>query len=73
MNNKQFIAREQMKAKDDQFAEMTGPSMSYSHPRGSGGAGGSPCKYRKREGGLEDKRVITGMKCKCKCDEEDED
>lgn len=32
----------------------------YEHERGSGGAGGSPCKFRKREGGLEDKRVIHG-------------
>jgi hypothetical protein len=73
MNNKQFVAREKMKARESMEAEMTGPGMNtdYSHPRGSGGAGGSPCKYRKREGGLEDKRVITGMKCKC--DEKDED
>jgi hypothetical protein len=69
MNNKQFVAKQQMLAKNNPDAEMSGAGMTYSHKRGSGGAGGSPCKYRKREGGLEDKRVITGMKCKC----EDED
>lgn len=70
MNSKQFVARERMRMKKtgtEQFAEMTGPMMSedYSHPRGTGGQGGSPCKFRKREGGLEDKRVVTGCYCKC--------
>jgi len=46
-------------------AEMTGPRMHTSpHKRGTGGAGGSPVKFRKREGGLEDKRVVHGMNCK---------
>ena len=65
MNNKQFVAREQMRAKGDDDAEMTGPGMhteSYEHSRGTGGAGGSPCKFRKREGTLGDKRIIHGMK-----------
>ena len=47
-----------------EFAEMTGPNGGYEHKRGSGGAGGSPVKFRKREGGLEDKRVVHGMNCK---------
>jgi hypothetical protein len=67
MNNKQFIAREKMLAKKNPDAEMTGPGMNtgeYVHSRGSGGAGGSPVKFRKREGGLEDKRVVHGMNCK---------
>ena len=36
----------------------------YVEKRGTGGAGGSPVKFRKREGGLEDKRVVHGMNCK---------
>ena len=67
MNKKQFIAREQMRGKDDPDAEMTGPGMtteSYEHPSGTGGAGGSPCKFRKREGTLGDKRIIHGMRMK---------
>jgi hypothetical protein len=76
MNNKQFVAREKMRARqkdNSQFAEMTGPGMSESpdHPRGTGGAGGSPCKFRKREGGTEDKRIVHGMKCKCEDEDED--
>lgn len=39
-------------------------SHDFMHKRGTGGAGGSPCKYRKREGGLEDKRIIHGDYCK---------
>lgn len=36
----------------------------YEHDRGTGGAGGSPVKFRKREGSLDDKRIITGKHCK---------
>ena len=59
MKNKQFVAREQMRAKDNDDAEMTGPMIStsdYKHSKGYGGAGASPCKYVKREGRLEDGR-----------------
>lgn len=28
-------------------------SHDFMHKRGTGGGGGSPCKYRKREGGME--------------------
>lgn len=44
----------------------------FAHKRGTGGAGGSPCKFRKREGGLEDGRVVHGMDMKC-CPEETEE
>lgn len=36
----------------------------FMHKRGTGGAGGSPVKFRKREGDLEDGRVIHGEYCK---------
>ena len=35
-------------------------SHDFMHKKGTGGAGGSPCKFRKREGSLEDKRIIHG-------------
>ena len=36
----------------------------YKHKKGTGGMGGSPVKFRKREGTLEDGRVIHGECCK---------
>lgn len=36
----------------------------YKHKKGSGGAGGNPVSFRKREGKLEDKRMIHGECCK---------
>jgi len=45
-----------------EFADID--PRNFDHKRGSGGAGGSPVKFRKREGGLEDKRVVHGMNCK---------
>ena len=62
------VLREQLKAQRelDENKKKRPPDdkakKDYDHPRGSGGAGGSPCKFRKREGGLEDKRIIHGMK-----------
>ena len=66
MNNKQFVAREKMRARGNDDAEMTGAGMNtdYEHESGTGGAGGSPCKFRKREGTLGDKRIIHGMRMK---------
>lgn len=49
--------------------DADGPVV-YDHPRGTGGMGGSPCKFRKREGGLEDRRVIHGENCKSCMDSE---
>jgi hypothetical protein len=40
----------------------------YNHPKATGGAGGSPCKFRKREGTLDDKRIITGKHCQANFD-----
>lgn len=61
MNNKQFVAREQMRAKGNSDAEMTGPGMhtdsDYKHEKGTGGMGGSPTKFIKREGSLENKNM----------------
>lgn len=42
----------------------------YSHKKGSGGAGGSPCKFRKREGTLGDGRIVHGMNMKECCENE---
>lgn len=58
MNNKQFIAREKVRALRSKEAEMTGPGVwtdesKYRHGKGTGGAGASPCKFVKREGKLE--------------------
>lgn len=57
MNDKQFVAREIMRARGNPDAEMTGPGMhqenEYKHKKGTGGMGGSPVKFRKREGCLE--------------------
>jgi len=36
----------------------------HKHKKGTGGAGGSPVSFRKREGNLEDKRVIHGECCR---------
>lgn len=49
-------------------AEMTGPNGAYQHPKGTGGAGGSPCKFRKREGTLNDGRIVHGMNMKDCCE-----
>lgn len=61
MNNKQFVAREQMRARNSKDAEMTGPGMhtenEYKHENGTGGAGGSPVKFIKRESSLENKNM----------------
>lgn len=40
----------------------------YEHEKGFGGGGGSPCKFRKREGTLDDKRMITGKHCRTNFD-----
>ena len=48
-------------------ADADGPA-SYEHKSGTGGAGGSPCKFRKREGTLDDKRIITGKHCQSNFD-----
>ena len=40
------------------------PCGGYKHEKGTGGARGSPVSFRKREGKLEDKRVIHGECCK---------
>ena len=40
----------------------------YEHEKGFGGGGGSPCKFRKREGTLDDKRIIDGKGCKTNFD-----
>lgn len=63
MNNKQFVAREKVRAIGNEDAEMTGAGMNtdYDHPKGTGGAGGCPVKFRKREGTVDDKRIVTGM------------
>ena len=39
-------------------------SKEYKHEKGEGGAGGSPCKFRKREGTLADGRIVHGMNMK---------
>lgn len=72
MKNKQFVAKQKMLAHESMEAEMTGPGMNtdsdYNHKSGTGGAGGSPCKFRKREGTLDDKRIITGKHCQANFD-----
>jgi len=59
MNDKQFVAKQKMMARGNKDAEMT-PMMTegmYKHEKGMGGAGGSPVKYIKREGSLENKKM----------------
>ena len=45
-----------------------GSKKNYSHEKGTGGAGGSPCKFRKREGTLADGRIVHGMNMKDCCE-----
>lgn len=72
MNSKQFVAKQKVKAIGNEDAEMSGASMNtpndYEHKSGTGGAGGSPCKFRKREGTLDDNRIITGKHCQANFD-----
>ena len=44
------------------------PCGGYKHRKGTGGAGGSPVSFRKREGTLDDGRIVHGMNMKDCCE-----
>jgi hypothetical protein len=59
MKTNSFVDKQKKNAAGVQEAEMTGPDMhTYSHKKGTGGAGGSPVKFVKREGSLESREAM---------------